>query len=90
MNRALEAMGMTRVMWLTSGALRLPVVLMFLWKNLGFCLIIFLAALQSIPQPLYEYAQLEGAGFFTRFPHYAADDYADGVSGVRAGVDQCV
>ena len=65
-NRALEAMGMTRVMWLTSGALRLPVVLMFLWKNLGFCLIIFLAALQSIPQPLYEYAQLEGAGFFTR------------------------
>ena len=46
--------------------LRLPVVLMFLWKNLGFCLIIFLAALQSIPQPLYEYAQLEGAGFFTR------------------------
>ena len=65
-NRALEAMGMARVMWLTSGALRLPVVLMFLWKNLGFCLIIFLAALQSIPQPLYEYAQLEGAGFFTR------------------------
>ena len=51
---------------ITSGALRLPVVLMFLWKNLGFCLIIFLAALQSIPQPLYEYAQLEGAGFFTR------------------------
>ena len=65
-NRMLEAMGMERVMWLTSGALRLPVVLMFLWKNLGFCLIIFLAALQSIPQPLYEYAQLEGAGFFTR------------------------
>ena len=60
-NRMLEAMGMERVMWLTSGALRLPVVLMFLWKNLGFCLIIFLAALQSIPQPLYEYAQLEGA-----------------------------
>ena len=29
-------------------------------------MIIFLAALQSIPQPLYEYAQLEGAGFFTR------------------------
>ena len=49
-----------------EAALRLPVVLMFLWKNLGFCLIIFLAALQSIPQPLYEYAQLEGAGFFTR------------------------
>ena len=65
-NRALAAMGAERVMWLSSGALRLPVVLMFLWKNLGFCLIIFLAALQSVPQPLYEYATLEGAGFMTR------------------------
>ena len=62
----LAAMGAERVMWLSSGALRLPVVLMFLWKNLGFCLIIFLAALQSVPQPLYEYATLEGAGFMTR------------------------
>lgn len=65
-NRALAAMGAERVMWLSSGALRLPVVLMFLWKNLGFCLIIFLAALQSVPHPLYEYATLEGAGFMTR------------------------
>ena len=65
-NRALAAMGAERVMWLSSGALRLAVVLMFLWKNLGFCLIIFLAALQSVPQPLYEYATLEGAGFMTR------------------------
>ena len=65
-NRALAAMGAERVMWLSSGALRLSVVLMFLWKNLGFCLIIFLAALQSVPQPLYEYATLEGAGFMTR------------------------
>ena len=65
-NRALAALGAERVMWLSSGALRLPVVLMFLWKNLGFCLIIFLAALQSVPQPLYEYATLEGAGFMTR------------------------
>lgn len=65
-NRVLAAMGAERVMWLSSGALRLPVVLMFLWKNLGFCLIIFLAALQSVPQPLYEYATLEGAGFMTR------------------------
>lgn len=65
-NRLMEAMGMERVLWLSSGALRFPVVLMFLWKNLGFCLIIFLAALQSIPEPLYEYAKLEGAGFITR------------------------
>ena len=65
-NRVLEALGLTRVMWLESGALRVPIVLMFLWKNLGFCVVIFLAALQSIPQPLYEYAMLEGAGFLRR------------------------
>lgn len=65
-NRVLAALGMERVMWLESASLRLPIILMFLWKNLGFCLIIFLAALQAIPQPLYEYAELEGAGFFTR------------------------
>ena len=65
-NRLMLALGLERVMWLESAALRVPVVLMFLWKNLGFCLIIFLAALQSIPEPLYEYARLEGAGFMTR------------------------
>ena len=65
-NRLMVMMGLERVMWLESAALRVPVVLMFLWKNLGFCLIIFLAALQSIPEPLYEYARLEGAGFMTR------------------------
>lgn len=65
-NRVMEALGLARVMWLESGALRAPIVLMFLWKNLGFCVVIFLAALQSIPQPLYEYAMLEGAGFLRR------------------------
>ena len=66
LNRILLSLGLERVEWLTTSALRLPVILMFLWKNLGFCLIIFLAALQAIPHPLYEYASLEGAGFFTR------------------------
>ena len=66
-NRMLEAMGMERVMWLTSGALRLPVVLMFLWKNLGFCLIIFLAALQNISADLYEAAYIDGAGTIRTF-----------------------
>ena len=65
-NRVLSLLGLERVMWLESASLRLPVILMFLWKNLGFCVIIFMAALQSIPEPLYEYARLEGAGFFTR------------------------
>ena len=63
-NRAVVALGGQRVVWLEGAQLRLPVVLLFVWKNLGFAVIIFLAALQAIPEPLYEYARLEGAGFW--------------------------
>ncbi len=62
-NRLLVTLGLNRVNWLMGAELRVPVVLLFLWKNLGFCVVIFLSALQSIPEVLYEYATLEGASF---------------------------
>ena len=62
-NRILQMIGVERVLWLDSSALRIPVILMFIWKNLGFCSVIFLASLQSVPSSLYEYAILEGGGF---------------------------
>ena len=62
-NRLLVSLGGARVDWLLGAELRAPVVLLFLWKNLGFCVIIFLSALQAIPESLYEYATLEGASF---------------------------
>ena len=62
-NRFLTALGLERMIWLEGAPLRLPIILMFLWKNLGFCVVIFVAALQAIPEPLYEYATLEGASF---------------------------
>ena len=68
-NRMVTALGLSRVSWLEGSALRIPVILMFVWKNLGFSVVIFLAALQSIPEPLYEYARLEGAGFFRQAWH---------------------
>lgn len=66
LNRMADALGLQRVMWLESSALRVPIILMFIWKNLGFCMVIFLAALQAVPQSLYEYAMLEGGGFFVK------------------------
>ncbi|MDD6884953.1 MAG: sugar ABC transporter permease [Eubacteriales bacterium] len=63
-NRLVEAMGFARINWLEGAQLRFPIILMFVWKNLGFAVVIFLAALQSIPKPLYEFATLEGAGFW--------------------------
>ncbi len=65
-NRILMGLGFQQVLWLEGSALRLPIVLLFLWKNLGFCTIVFLAALQTVPEAYLEYAYLEGAGFFTR------------------------
>ena len=62
-NHLITALGGNRIEWLHGASLRLPVVLLFLWKNLGFCVVIFLAALQAIPVSLYEYATLEGASF---------------------------
>ncbi|MBQ8073434.1 MAG: sugar ABC transporter permease [Clostridia bacterium] len=62
-NHLITLLGGQRVAWLQGSELRVPVVLLFLWKNLGFCVIIFLAALQAIPASLYEYAELEGASF---------------------------
>ncbi len=66
LNRILSIFGIGRVNWLDGSVMRLPVILMFIWKNLGFAVVIFLSALQTVPEPLYEYARLEGAGFFRR------------------------
>lgn len=60
LNRILMAFGIQRIMWLNASLLRVPVLLLYFWKNIGFCAIIFSAAMQSIPKPLYEYADLEG------------------------------
>lgn len=62
-NHLITALGGSRIEWLQGASLRFPVVLLFLWKNMGFCIVIFLAALQAIPVSLYEYATLEGASF---------------------------
>lgn len=60
-NRLLACLGLERVLWLESAALRVPVVLMYVWKNVGFSVVIFSAALQAIPEAYYEFADLEGA-----------------------------
>ncbi len=61
-NRLVTAMGFERVPWLENAALRVPVVMLYIWKNLGFSIVLFSAALSSVPDALYEFARLEGAG----------------------------
>lgn len=43
------------------------VVILTLWKNTGFTMVIYLAALQGVPQELYDAANVDGASAFQRF-----------------------
>ena len=45
------------------------VVLLTLWKNTGFTMVIYLAALQGVPQELYDAAEVDGAGAWQRIRH---------------------
>jgi multiple sugar transport system permease protein len=46
---------------------RWSVVLLTLWKNTGFTMVIYLAALQGVPKELYDAARVDGAGGWNRF-----------------------
>lgn len=52
--------------WLGNNAMG-SVLLMSIWCGIGPTMIIFLAALQSVPQELLEAAEIDGAGVFTRY-----------------------
>lgn len=54
--------------WLGSTQLALPVIMILgIWKGIGYTMVLFLAALQSIPTELYEAAQTEGASSWNLF-----------------------
>ncbi len=56
--------------WLDSTSWALPaMVIVTVWKGLGYSMVIFLAGLQSIPQDLYSAATIDGAGAWKRFRH---------------------
>ncbi|MCR4763227.1 MAG: sugar ABC transporter permease [Lachnospiraceae bacterium] len=51
-----------RLDWLKSNHAQVVIVLLFLWKNLGYNMILFMSALASVPKDLIEVARIEGAG----------------------------
>ena len=60
-NEMIMALGGPKTDWLKSEHAQVAVVLLFLWKNLGYNMILFMAALSSVPKDLIEVAQLESA-----------------------------
>jgi multiple sugar transport system permease protein len=54
--------------WLVNSTLAMPVIAMFVtWKQMGFFVLLYLAALQNVPKELYESSQVDGAGRFASF-----------------------
>lgn len=69
-NAALVGLGLNPVDWLGDPQWAMPTIILFaVWKNLGGNMIIFIAALQAVPEDLYEAARLEGAGSWALLRH---------------------
>jgi len=68
LNYALGFVGIHPIDWLGDPNWAMPaIVLMSVWKNFGYNMIIFIAGLQNIPEYLYEAAILEGANSWQQF-----------------------
>jgi multiple sugar transport system permease protein len=69
-NYLLSLFGIAPVDWLGDPHASLPAILIFVgWKTFGYNMIIFLAALQTVPRELEEAARIDGAGWWTRLRH---------------------
>jgi ABC-type sugar transport system permease subunit len=71
-NSVLRAIGLGSFtqLWLADSNVVMPsVIIVSLWQSLGFYLVIFFAALQGVPEELYEAAELDGANAWRRFLH---------------------
>jgi len=68
LNYLLSLVGLTPIDWLGDPDWAMPaLILLAVWKNFGYNMIIFIAGLQNIPQSLYEAASIDGAGPWQRF-----------------------
>ncbi|MGD9712208.1 MAG: carbohydrate ABC transporter permease [Thermomicrobiales bacterium] len=65
---AFRTIGLSPLEWLRDPDWAMPaIIIVYIWKNVGFATVIFLAGLQAIPRDLYEAAKVDGAGAVWRF-----------------------
>ncbi len=68
LNAALAAVGIGPIDWLGDPRFAMPaIILLAVWKNFGFNMVIFVAGLESIPERVYEAASVDGAGAAAQF-----------------------
>lgn len=68
LNKFLGVFGIPQIDWLGTTTWAMPaIILMSIWKGLGYNVVIFLAGLQNIPQSLYDAAKIDGANRWQQF-----------------------
>jgi multiple sugar transport system permease protein len=68
MNGLLANFGIDKIAWLSDPIWAMPVIILLsVWKQIGFNLVVFLAGLQTIPVSRYEAAELDGANGWQQF-----------------------
>jgi len=68
LNYLLSFFDIAPVDWLGDTAIAMPaIIIMAVWKNFGYNMLIFIAGLQNIPEDLYEAAHLDGANAWQQF-----------------------
>lgn len=68
LNILLRSIGQTGIDWLYDPATAMPsLIVVGVWKVVGYNMVIYLAGLQAVPQSLYEVAQIDGAGPVRQF-----------------------
>ncbi|MFD2329548.1 carbohydrate ABC transporter permease [Cohnella sp. GCM10020058] len=67
-NALLTRLGLDPQRWLQDEALAIPLlVIIAVWKGIGYIMVIYLAGLQSVPGDLYEASEIDGAGALRKF-----------------------
>jgi multiple sugar transport system permease protein len=70
LNYGLGWFGIGPIDWLGDPRWAMPaIILLAVWKNFGYTMVVFVAGLQSIPEELHEAAELDGANAVQRFRH---------------------
>ncbi|SKC85206.1 carbohydrate ABC transporter permease [Maledivibacter halophilus] len=66
-NKVLSSLGIENIDWFESQYAVMVIALIFLWKNIGYNMILFISGLNNISKEYYEYASIEGAGKWKEF-----------------------
>lgn len=69
LNEIIVHLGGGKTDWLKSGQAQIVIILLFIWKNLGYNMVLFMSSLSNIPREIIEVAVMESASKWQVFYH---------------------